>query len=146
MEKGQGLSSSIAIAVSVFQSVLTALRFCSKLTALGVDNRKLKIPKFPKIWDINSRLKKVRSRNEISANENVRSCMLMSARFLEGKAKRPPLIGYHPPFFVFVCVQRKSVRQEKGLCGSNQRHANQKVESNKSVSSLKIKGIPFRLP
>jgi hypothetical protein len=142
MEKDQGMSSCIAAAVSVFQSVLTALRFYSKLTAFEAKIEKTQNSKFPKVCSVNSRLKKRRSRNEISANENLRSCLLMSARFLEGKARRPPLIGYDPPFFVLCVCNESLLGKKKGLCGSNQRHANQKVESNTNVPKNKRDSIP----
>jgi hypothetical protein len=114
MEEVQELSSSIAVAVSVFQSVLTAMRFYSTSTAFEAKIENRKIRSSQKSVTLTPGLRKCRSRNEISANENLRSCVLKSARFLEGKAKRHPLIGYHPPFFVFVCATKVCVAQTNG--------------------------------
>jgi hypothetical protein len=69
--------------------------------------------------------------------------MLMSAGFLKGKAKRPPLIGYHPAFFM-LCVCNESLLGKKKVCVAQTNGTPTKRW--RAVSSLKIKGIPFRLP
>src|SRR5277367_4139357 len=125
MERGQGLWSSIAVELCVLQSVLTALHFCSKVAAFEA-NEKPQIRNPRKPTGLTSGLRNCRLAmkfwpmkiSEVYAHVSMLSSQTCPVDWLLSTL-----------FYVCATKLNSLCRAEKGLCGSNQRHANQKVES-----------------